>query len=532
MKLIFLLLILLFSKVLVANVQTEVRQLDVLVQKQELLNQQIRVLELKLKEPQLIGKAKKQIYGEIAKRSKELDQTESYFRYISTGVNAQPEGKVKKRNLLREVENIINPLINAISRISERPRKIEKLRYDLEEVKRNKSELNSGVERLKSYSGKLNSAKIEKKIEALSKEYLQDIATFELTEKQLQIDLDELLDSKESLLSVWSKTLFHFFKTKGINLLLAFMAFGFFWIVLMQLKKRALNSHLLQTQFQWAIRPLNVLYTSLIFIFGIIVSIIVLYIRNDWFLVTIIVIFIIGFAWSIKQWIPQFLNKGKLLLNLGPIREQELVLWKGVPYQIDKLSYFSTLVNPLIMGGRLRISIEELAQLQSRPVLENEIWFASKIGDWVALSDGEYGVIQMQTPEQGVLKSCNGMEIYYKIADYLDLHPINYSKGFLLDVRFNFDISEQERLDNPFFTKLEKNIITSLKEYDIESSYIKIDGLRNGTIDLVARVKVAGTEAKNRNEIEFLTYRSIFDFMQQEKISFPRQSYNIEMKNS
>lgn len=518
------------STLLFADVSKEVTQLKLLSQKQQMLKKQILALEKKSKAPQLIGQAKRQIHEEISKRNKDLRQTESYFRYISTGIQREADQKKKKRNLLKEIEDIINPLVNTLARISAKPRKIEKLKNEIEDSQLKKAELIEGIKRLKVISEAVYDKSLKLKLDSLFKEYEQDLATYALNEKQLVIDLEKLVDSKESILSVWSKTLFHFFKTKGINLLFAFIAFSLFWFFLIQIKNKILNLQFLQKQVHWAIRPLNVLYTSAIFMFSLLVAILVLYARNDWFLVTLIVIFIIGFVWSIKQWIPQFISKGKLLLNLGPIRESELVRWKGVSYKIEKLSYFSTLINPLIIGGKLRISIEELAHLQSRPILADEIWFPTKVGDWITLSDGQYGKVSTQSPEQVVLKSHTGLDVFYTVADFLSLHPVNYSSGYTLELPFQFDISEKQRLNGDFFEKLAKILSTSLKEYDTQNIEIKVGALKSGAIDLIARIQCGKTQAAQKVEIERECYSALLKYMLEENIEFPKEQHRIKLK--
>lgn len=518
------------STIFATDVSKEITQLKLLSQKQALLQKQIYGLEKKSKGKQLIGQEKRELHKEISKRNRDLSQTESYFRYISTGIQRQVDQKIKKKNLLEELEKIVNPLIDTLSRISEKPRKIEKLKNQIEDGQQKISELNEGIKRLKLINSKVRDENLKNKLKGLIKEYNQDLATNILNQKQIIIDLEKLVNSKESLLSIWSKTLFHFFKTKGINLLFAFLAFSLFWFLLVQIKNKILNLQFLQKQVHWAIRPLNVLYTTVIFIISLVMAILVLYARNDWFLVTLIIIFIIGFAWSIKQWIPQFISKGRLLLNLGPIRESELVRWKGVSYKIEKLSYFSTLVNPLINGGRLRISIEELSHLQSRPILSDEVWFPTTKGDWVTLDDGQYCEILMQTPEQIIVKNYKGVEILYSVADFLALHPVNYSSGFILELPFQFDISEKRRVSDDFFDLLAKNLSTSLKEYDTQNIEIKVGALKSGAIDLIAKVQCHQKQAANKIKIERDCYSALLTYMLEESIEFPKEQHRIELK--
>lgn len=527
---IFLLLLWGFSTTLCAQSSTDIRQLEVLVLKQQLLQKQVVELEKNVKHPRGALKTKKQLIEELDRKSKELEQTDSYFRYIASGVRTEKKDRSGKRNIWKEVENLINPVVNVLGRISERPRKIEKIRYEVEATEQKMQQLQSGREKLGAYFSQLQKGTLLNRLRALDKEYEQEYKTLELTKKQLLLDLDKLVDSKESLISVWSKTLFHFFKTKGINLFIAFMVFSLFWFLLIQLKKKVMSWSLLRGQAEWAARPLNVLYTSLIFLFALLMSIIVLYIRNDWFLVTLIIIFIVGFAWSIKQWIPQFISKGKLLLNLGPIREKELITWKGVPYQIDKLSYFSTLVNPVVSGGTLRISIDELARMHSRPVREAESWFPTEKGEWVELSDGEYGEVIDQSPEYVKIRSYKGHVVHYTMNRFLAFAPKNYSHGLMLELPFIFSLKETKRFKEGLLNKLEKSIEKALDQFQGWDIELRVAAIRSGEMELFVCARNGGEDAKSRFTVKHLIYRTLVNFMLQEQIEFAKQYINVDIE--
>ncbi len=525
-------ILLLFCTTLSAQTDVELKQLNVLLLKQEVLQKRITELEKIARHPEKYGKSKRQIIKEISSINKELEQTESYFRYISSGLQSDlskgERKKFRKQDLWKEVQNILNPVVSTLSKISARPRKIEQLRTQLEENRKWQQQLQSGIKKLESYIVRVKKERVKKKLEQLQHDYQQQLETLQLTQQQLQLDLDKLVNSKESLLKIWSQTFFNFFKTKGINLFLSFLAFALIWFFLIRLKNVVLNLQFLNKQAHWAIRPLNVLYTSLIFLIALLFAIFVLYIRNDWFLVTIIIIFILGFLWSIKQWIPQFISKGKLLLNLGPIRENELIIWHGVPYKIEKLSYFSTLVNPHLSGGRLRISIDELAKRHSRKILSTEQWFPTQQGDWVELKDGLYGEIVEQTPEHVAIKSYRGTTSYYQIETFLSLAPCNYSAGFLLESEFAIALDEIEQIreGKKVLQQIIKQLDSGILEVDIE--FAKIE---TGSGRLIVLTKCSGDLAEKRFKIEYKIYRTIIDFMLEQNIALAKQTYVIDLHN-
>ena len=88
--------------------------------------------------------------------------------------------------------------------------------------------------------------------------------------------------------------------------------------------------------------------------------------RGDVFLLAIFLLIAAGLALSVRHMLPQFLDELKLLLNLGPIREYERVIYHGLPWKVTQLNLFSELTNPEVTGS-LRIPIKEMATLTSRP---------------------------------------------------------------------------------------------------------------------------------------------------------------------
>jgi hypothetical protein len=96
--------------------------------------------------------------------------------------------------------------------------------------------------------------------------------------------------------------------------------------------------------------------------------------------------------------LPKFYDDAKLLLNIGEIREGERIVFDGIPWRIDSLSFFTVLKNDHLRGGRLRLPVRRLAGLHSRAVAENELWFPTEEGDWIDLPDLGHARVVSQTP--------------------------------------------------------------------------------------------------------------------------------------
>ena len=172
--------------------------------------------------------------------------------------------------------------------------------------------------------------------------------------------------------------------------------------------------------------------------------ILVFYIRGDWLLLTLVVIFLIGVAWAGKTAVPPYLNQIKMILNLGSVREGERVIYEGLPWKVSKLGFYTTFTNSRLDGGQIRVPIRNVMDMISRPIAPKEVWFPTETDDWVKLSDETYGKTIIQTPDQIVVLRLGGSMKTYPTADFLSLVPENLSHGFRLMVVFGIDYMHQK----------------------------------------------------------------------------------------
>jgi hypothetical protein len=137
-------------------------------------------------------------------------------------------------------------------------------------------------------------------------------------------------------------------------------------------------------------RLLSLLSRIFAFVMVFLVLIFVFYMVEDWVLLSLTIIFIMGLGWAAKHTLPQFWHQSRLMLNIGSIREGERMIYNGVPWFVKNINVFSELENPYL-EVKLRLPIEELLGKTSRPFNKHEPWFPCKRNDWVILADGTRG---------------------------------------------------------------------------------------------------------------------------------------------
>lgn len=87
------------------------------------------------------------------------------------------------------------------------------------------------------------------------------------------------------------------------------------------------------------------------------------------------------------------------MLNIGAVRENERLVLHGVPWRVASINVFCRLVNPSL-GVELRLPIEDLVSLVSRPYNHEEPWFPCKKGDWVVVGSATRARVVSLSHEQ------------------------------------------------------------------------------------------------------------------------------------
>ncbi|MCO4756225.1 MAG: hypothetical protein KC478_17210, partial [Bacteriovoracaceae bacterium] len=420
------------------------------------------------------------------------------FEFIETATNislrkADPE--LKETNLTKDIKDIIDPMLDGIKKISERPRAIQELKEKMETLEEKLDSARAAEEKLRAFSksNKQNELKrtIRKSIDAI--EEVQKSIRIELEDAQFKLLKMETADG--GVFSNFSYAIFDFFKTKGKNLLLALAVFlGLYWLLGMG-QDRFISLFMMRMskavehpgQVHWVKRPLKVFYSLFTFIAALFMAVATLYLLNDWVLVTFIILLLVGLAWSSRNYVPQYFELFKIVLNFGAVREGERLVYNGLPWKVKTLGYYCRLVNPALSGGTLRVNSKELLQSFSRPVGDTEPWFPTRKDDWVELSDGTYGKVTMQSPEYVTIKLIGDQIKTIATSEFISLNPINLSNDFGIGIIFGVDYDHQKVVLT--------EVLTNFKTYLQSRLYEEFEADKEGFQALVVEFQQAGASS-------------------------------------
>ncbi len=214
-----------------------------------------------------------------------------------------------------------------------------------------------------------------------------------------RFNLDSLITQARSWRSAVWEAMTEFAQGRGLTLLLAVLGSLVVWLVfrtLMGLYWRWLY----RTRGDIGVRhaPLVIYsYRLATAVAMVLVILLVLYSRGDILLLTLGLIALAGAALGLRQTLPRYAAELRLLLGIGPVREQERLVLDGVPFSVESLGVYSVLRNPALEGV-VRMPLYKVNNFASRPATK-EPWFPCQPGDYVVLADGSFGHVLHQTIE-------------------------------------------------------------------------------------------------------------------------------------
>jgi hypothetical protein len=341
-------------------------------------------------------------------------------------------------DLETEVLELVRPLITKLKELTAEPRQVDDLKAQLEDVEQRLRTARAAAARLDATRAALPAdsparARAQAELEGY---WQQRIANLDRERLVLDANLTRLLEEQKSLWTVITGQLQKFLASSGLNLVLCtavFLAMFFGVSLISNLVLRRIRGR------EFSARLLEVLLRTAAILLAVAATMVVPYARNDWFLLAVGIVFLLGAGWVIVKTAPQFFEQFRLILNIGAVREGERLLVDGLPFRVDALRFYSRLHNPELQGGKLRVPIKQLIGQRSRPVAPDEPWFPCRQGEVVALQDGVVGTVQLQTPEVVIVFERHDAQRHYPTNAFLQQNPRNLSHGFEIVVRFSID---------------------------------------------------------------------------------------------
>ena len=427
------------------DAQVSIQNLEALVQSMNNLSRMISATQDVMKSSDGIGR-EKELRAQLGELQTKLQVMEGSFEQLSAGMGLDALKKEKQTGVdwNRELTDFLAPIMSQVRKMTSRPRQIEALRNEVAQYHAQLRMTQEAQKRLILLVSQAGNPQLIEKLGKLTRSWEnqenQVRARMAVSEKALEKAMGE----KKSIGRSFQELLEFFFQSRGRNLVLALLAFAVIFGCLHYLHKLIFHlSPFHKKGRSFGVRVFDLFYRVFTVIISAFVLLGTLYFLGDWLLLSLAIIFVMGIAWASKQALPRFWSQATLMLNFGAVREGEVVVYKGIPYEVGAINMNSKLENEALENGFVRLHINDLMKLRSRPITENEPWFPSRSGDWVILADGTYGSVVAQTPEMVNLKLKGSALKYYSTTDYLAQSPTNLSSGYRLTSIFGLDYRHQ-----------------------------------------------------------------------------------------
>lgn len=429
---------------------------------------------------------------------------------------------------------IVKPLFAEMRSLTEKPRERDRLNYENVELESKYKAISDGLKALSAIPEDQMTPETSKRVTALSKQwtrYQQEL----LNQKNiLNLQLKELEDAEVPLEERIKNALNSIFLGRGLILLMAILSgvgivlvFGvgvkriyirFEQKRLKQRKARKVNTRI---RFLW------IIYNVVVYVSAMLAFLSVIYVQGDMVLFGLAILLIFFGIISLRNYAPRYVSELKIFLNLGAVREGERIMYRGIPWEVKRLSFYCTCVNPVLENGRIRISLSEIANLNSRPFNSEEEWFPTEVGDNIFLPDGNYAKIKRQTPEMVYLDSFF-REIMIPSSDFYSMRIQNVADGFYVSPTFGLDYSHTDlpiaEVSSAFEAKVRERLNDIGVTQYLRSISVQVKRIVYGqAIEYAVVMEYEGECAGSYFRIERLTNHACLEVCQEKGWKLPRQ---------
>ncbi|NNJ98261.1 MAG: hypothetical protein HKP12_13995 [Gammaproteobacteria bacterium] len=342
-----------------------------------------------------------------------------------------------------ELELISRPIVSTLKEITAKPRQIEALRREIAWQQDQLREIDRALASLQTFRQQATPPVVDESLAQLIAEWEERKADTRRAMEIAHIKLDNLnRETTAWQTQVWEAAT-EFLLGRGFTLLLAIGVGLVLWFILKSLLKLFWRwLYRVQHDVKVVRAPL-VLYSYRLFTAVIIVLavLMVFYARGDVLLITLAIVALVGVALSLRQTLPRYAAEVRLLLGIGPVREDERIVYEGIPYKVVSLSVFSILRNP-VLEGVIRLPLHAMNAFTSRQTAD-EPWFPCQPGDYILFGDGSYGKVVRQTVEVVEVLIRDAVS-RFATKGFLDQSMRNLSQeGFGVACTFGIDYQHQ-----------------------------------------------------------------------------------------
>lgn len=376
--------------------------------------------------------------------SGEIDELRRTLETLATGgvdsslfVAAAPNEESDWRE---DVALIAQPVIDSLKELTEKPRRIAALNDVVAERQKEFETAELALDGLAPEMALEPDGDLGKTLTTLVRTWKKrrDDAADAIEIARFQIS--DLQGDKSLPQTIW-ETVVDFVRGRGLTLVIAVLAALSVWrgirFLMRGYRRRLLDKSAPESRTRYRLAEYSV--HALTFLLILVAVFVVFYERGDVLLLGLLILLIVGLALGIRQLLPQYVREARLLLNIGPMREAERVIYRDLPWRVESINMFTVLRNPELHGV-LRIPLAEFHGFTSRPAGKDR-WFPTSRGDVVLFKESNtpFEVID-QNPDTVELKELGGQIRSIPTTTFYNLTLTNLTRSGTFGVTGGFRI--------------------------------------------------------------------------------------------
>lgn len=350
---------------------------------------------------------------------------------------------VDEGNWREDVALIAQPIIDSLKDLTEKPRKIKELNDTIALHQQELVVARGALNNLQPELARDIKSDLHTSLDNMARKWSGRRDDAETAIELARFQIADLQGDKPLIQTIWV-ALKNFLQGRGLTLLIAGVAALSVWLgvrFLLSGYRRTLKNETPEKRTRYRLAAYSV--HALTFTLILVAVFIVFYERGDVLLLGLLILLMIGLALGIRQLLPQYVSEARLLLNIGAMRENERVLFRGLPWRVESINMYTVLRNPELHGV-LRIPLGDLHEVTSRPAGKDS-WFPSSRGDIVLFDDEALYEVIDQNPDTVELKQRGGQQISVPTTEFYTREMTNLSRGSTFGVVSVFGIDYQHQ---------------------------------------------------------------------------------------
>ncbi len=477
------------------------------VEQKNKLKLEIKLLQQKIDESSSETE-KKELKIQLVQLKQELVTSREHLKEIAAGVDLSVLNQHEEEafNFQKELFALIKPAFNEIKEMTAHVRQKSALKETIAYYNERLPVISQAIENIERLQKETNNPALKESLEFTNSKLIKQRSLMQSELNAEQFQLKRLIAKETSLSEASQSWLKSFFQKRGLYLIEVILLI-FLTILLSRLSYSAMQRYLPGFRVKhrsFRIRLIELSHRLLTIIFLIMGPMTIFYLVEDWVLFSIGVLLLIGFAWTLRQTLPHYWKQFYLFLNIGSVREGERILLDGLPWKIEKINMYCTMLNP-VADLTMRVPIQDLVELKSRPYNADEPWFPCRKNDWVILNDGVRAKVTGISQESIQLVKRGGAIKTYTLVDFLAAAPLNLSSNFrikeTIGISYNLQKDSTRQIPELLCQYLQKQI--DLEDYSEQLISIKVEFeyANNSSLDLVIIADFKGETADLYNRL-------------------------------